>query len=270
MNLTKILSIVLFIISLALAYYLYNSINTTIQFRDNIITTERQIIDKLAVIREAQKAFLEANGRYTSNWDSLIAFIETATLPITVRTETIIPESYGVEKVEVTIDTIGFISARDKIFKKTLTVNAADNGTFLGFLRNVGDYVVKGSKSYRMRRDGSDRVEELTFLDKGTISNVASINVGDPLRKGQNLMTFWDYQLNPDVDVKSLAKVPGSDKTFDIFVNQIDRSGIKVWVIEVKDPKPINPERREDNEAKNKKPLRFGSRVDVTTAGNWE
>lgn len=270
MNLTRILSIVLFLISLALAYYLFDSINSTIVFREKIASTEGQIIDKLAVIREAQKVFLETNGRYTASWDTLINFIETATLPILVKTETIIPLSYGVDSVKVTIDTIGTISARDKIFKKTMTINAADNGTFLGFFKKEGDYVVKGTKSYKMKRPNNDKPDELTFLDKGTISSLAKIKSGDPLRKGQNLITFWDYQLNPDVDTKTLGIVPGSGKPFDIFVKQVDRSGIKVWVIEVKDPAPINPERKEDNEAKNRKPLRFGSRTDVTTAGNWE
>ncbi len=270
MNLTRILSIVLFIISLALAYYLYNSIHSTIKFRENITLTERQITDKLAVIREAQKVFLEANGRYTANWDSLIRFIETAQLPIIVKTETIIPKSYGVDSIHIKIDTIGTVSARDKIFKKTYTVNAADNGTLLGFLKNEGDYVVKGTKSYRLRRDNSERVEEFSFLDKGTISTLAKVKSGDKVRKGQNLISLWDYQLNPDVDIKNLGTVPGTGKPFDIYVGQIDRSGIKVWVIEVKDPAPINPDRKEDNEAKNRKPLRFGSRTDVTTAGNWE
>ena len=59
MNLTKILSIVLFVVSLGLAYYLYNSIHSTILFRESITNTEKQITDKLAVIREAEKAFLE-------------------------------------------------------------------------------------------------------------------------------------------------------------------------------------------------------------------
>ncbi|MDH4058499.1 MAG: hypothetical protein OEU76_07025 [Cyclobacteriaceae bacterium] len=270
MNLTRILSIVLFVTSLALAYYLYNSINSTIEFRENIETTESQIIDKLAVIREAEKVYLEHYGKYTSSWDSLVNFIETAVLPITVKTETIIPLSYGVDSIQVTIDTIGTISARDKIFKKTFVVNAADHGTFLGFFKNDGDYVVKGTKSYKFKRTGSDKIDELTFLDKGTINSLADINPGDNLRKGQNLITFWDYQHNPKVNVKTLRTVPGSGKDFDIFVSQIDRSGIKVWIIEVKDPSPINPARKEDNEAKNRKPLRFGSRVDVTTAGNWE
>lgn len=270
MNLTKILSIVLFVISLALAYYLYNSINSTIVFREKIASTERQIIDKLMVIREAQKVYLEAKGKYTGSMDTLINFIETAILPITVKSETIIPLSYGVDSIKVTIDTIGTISARDKIFKKTYTINAADNGTFLGFFKKEGDYVVKGTKSYKFKRVNSDRIDELTFLEKGTISSLADIKPGDKLRKGQNLITFWDYQLNQNVDIKKLGTVPGSGKPFDLFVSQIDRSGIKVWIIEVRDPAPINPERREDNEAKNRKPLRFGSRGDVTTAGNWE
>jgi hypothetical protein len=43
-----------------------------------------------------------------------------------------------------------------------------------------------------------------------------------------------------------------------------------VDVIEVKDPKPVNPNRKESNEAKNRKPLHFGSRFDISTSGNWE
>ena len=43
-----------------------------------------------------------------------------------------------------------------------------------------------------------------------------------------------------------------------------------VSVIEVKDPAPINPDRKASNEAKTRQPLGFGSRMDVGTAGNWE
>ncbi|WKZ58533.1 MAG: hypothetical protein QY309_11710 [Cyclobacteriaceae bacterium] len=270
MNLTKILAYVLFVVSLALAYYLYNSINSTIKFRENISSTESQIIEKLNVIREAQKVYLEQHGRYTSSWDTLINFIETGVVPITVKSETIIPLSYGVDSIIVNIDTIAEVSAKEKIFRKTYSVNAADNGVFLGFAKNVGDYVAKGTKSYKMQKDNFDRVDEYAFLDKGTISSQADVKVGDRVTKGQNLITFWDYQLNPNVDIKSLSIVPGSGKTFDLYTAAIDRNGIKVWVIEVKDPAPINPARREENEAKNRRPLRFGSKTDVTTAGNWE
>ena len=41
-------------------------------------------------------------------------------------------------------------------------------------------------------------------------------------------------------------------------------------VIEVRDTDPVDPTRKEDNDGRNRKPLRFGSRTDVTTSGNWE
>ena len=271
MNLTKILTIILFAVSLGLGYYLYSNINETIEFRESITTTEKQIIDKLAVIREAEKVFLEQNGRYTSNWDSLINFIENGKVPITVRTETITSLSYGEEKVDVKIDTIGELPAKEKIFKKSFSVSAADNGTFMGFSVKAGDVVVKGTKSYRLKKDDKEIVDEFTFLDEGTVETVANLKEGDKVKKGQNLINFWSYQLNPNVDIKTLNIVPGtSNKSFDIFTAKVDRNGVLVSVIEVKDPAPINPERKESNEAKNRKPLRFGSRTDVNTSGNWE
>jgi biotin carboxyl carrier protein len=270
MNLTKIIAGVLFVVSIALCAYLYNSINSTIVFRESIASTEKQIIDKLSVIREAEKVYLEQHGKYTSSWDTLINFIENGKVPITVRTETIIPLSYGVDSVQVKIDTIDIVPAKEKIFKKSFSVNATENGTFLGFFTKVGDYVVKGSKSYKFKRDNSDRIDEYTFLDKGTVSSLADVEEGDNVKKGRNLINFWNYQLNPNVDVKTLSTVPGSSNTFEIFTAIIDRNGVKMSVIEVKDPAPINPDRRESNEAKNRKPLRFGSRNDVNTSGNWE
>jgi hypothetical protein len=270
MNLTKIITVILFAVSIGLGYYLYSNINETIEFRESITTTEKQIIDKLSVIREAEKVFLEQHGYYTSNWDSLINFIENGKVPITVRTETITSLSYGEEKVDVKIDTIGELPAKEKIFKKSFSVSAADNGTFMGFSVKAGDAVVKGSKSYRMKKTNNDKVDEFTFLEEGTIEKIADVREGDQVKKGQNLINFWSYQLNPTIDIKTLNIVPGSDKTFEIFTAKIDRNGVKVSVIEVKDPAPINPERKESNEAKNRKPLRFGSRTDVNTSGNWE
>ncbi len=270
MNLTKILAIVLFVVSLGLAYYLYDNINSTIVFKESILTTEKQITDKLAIIREAEKVFLEQNGRYTSNWDSLINFIENGQVPVLVRTEKITQLSYGEEKVEVKIDTIGFISAKDKIFKKTHAINATAEGVFAGFIAKEGSFVVKGSDSYKIKENGKPQATTFQFNEQGTITSVAKLNVGDNITKGQNVFNLWDYVLNPSIDVKKLSIVPGSDKQFGIFVGKIDRNGVKVSVIEVKDLHPINPERKASNEAKNRQPLGFGSKLDVGTSGNWE
>ncbi len=270
MNLTRILSIVLFLVAIGLAWYLYSNINSTIEFKEHVAQTEAKITEKLAVIREAQKAFLERNGHYTADWDSLTNFVENGRVPITVRKEIITQLSYGEEKVEVKIDTVGFMSAKDRIFKKNFPLNAATTGVFQGFLVKEGDYVVKGKDAYRLREEGKTRSTEFPFTESGNISTLANIKVGDAVRRGQNLANLWDYHLNPNIDIASLRKVPGSDKEFDIFVGKVKRGNSMVSVIEVRDPQPINPERKASNEAKNRQPLGFGSRVDVTTGGNWE
>jgi hypothetical protein len=270
MNLTRILSIVLFVVAIGLAWYLYTNINSTIQFKAHVAETEAKITEKLAVIREAEKAFLERHGHYTASWDSLTDFIEDGRVPITVRKEIITALSYGEEKVEVRIDTVGYMSARDRIFKKNFPLNASANGTFMGFLVSEGEYAVKGKGAYRLKEDGKNKTEVYPFNESGTIVSLAKVKPGDQVRRGQLLMNLWEYHLNPKVDIASLRKVPGSDKDFDIFVGKVKRGNSMVSVIEVRDPQPINPERKASNEAKNRQPLGFGSKVDVSTGGNWE
>jgi biotin carboxyl carrier protein len=270
MNLTKILSIVLFLVSLGLAAVLYFNINSTIEFKEHVRVTEDKIKDKLAIIRESEKAYLERYGKYTASWDTLINFIENGKVPITVRTEKITQLSYGEEKVEVKIDTIGIMSAKDRIFKKSFTLNATNPGTFGGFLVKEGDYVAKRSNAYRLRAEGKTKNETYQFTESGNIVSLAKINAGDEVKRGQLLVNLWEYHLNPDVDIQTLSQVPGSDKNFEIFVGSVKRGNVQVSVIEVRDPSPINPERKASNEAKNRQPLGFGSRVDVSTSGNWE
>ncbi len=60
------------------------------------------------------------------------------------------------------------------------------------------------------------------------------------------------------------------DTKFELFADTLTKSGIIVHVIEVVDPRPTNPRRKESSENRKRKPLRFGSRVDVSTTGNWE
>jgi len=269
MNLTKILTAVLLLASLFLAYKLYRSVQGTIEERELISSTESAIIEKLKLIREAEIVFHSVNGRYTANWDSLTTFIEHGQVPIIQRREIITQKSYGVEDVQVIIDTLGFVPAKEKIFKKDYTVTASDNGIFMGFKVKVGDKVIKNQKAYSIKV--SDKLNEPPFQDQGTVTKQESVKAGDELKKGQSLMSLSEYIFDPNTNLSTLADLPGqSGLKFEIFAGSVDKSGLKVDVIEVKDPKPINPERKESNEAKNRKPLHFGSRFDVSTSGNWE
>jgi biotin carboxyl carrier protein len=267
-TLTKILTAVLLIASVSLFVYLYGSVQKVIDDRDAIVAKESAVIERLKLIRESEIVYQESKGRYTANWDSLANFIENGKVPILERREEIKQKAYGGEEIIIHIDTLGFISAKERIFKKNYSVNASDNGTFIGYRVKVGDEVIKNQKAYAIRADNV--VKEAPFSENGIISNLADIKPGDPVKKGQTLINFWNNQFNPNVDFKKLGVKPGTDYNFDIFVGTVDKSGIRVQVIEVRDPKPDNPARNVKNEQKPRQPLHFGSKTDVSTAGNWE
>ena len=269
MNLTKILTVVFTAVSLYLGYFLYDSIQSVIDTREKITLTETAIIERLKLIREAEIAFQEQKGRYTTNWDSLADFVINAKVPILQRREIITQKAYGGEEVRLQIDTLGFISAKERIFRKHYTLAASDIGVFMGFKVKVGDQVIKNQKAYILKV--GDRMNEAPFQEKGIIQSLTDVKEGETVTKGKILVNYSEYIFNPNVDLKTLGQVPGSPGVmFEIFAGTVEKGGLKVDVIEVKDPKPMNPIRKESNEQKARKPLRFGSKVDVSTAGNWE
>jgi hypothetical protein len=269
MNLTKILTIVLLTISLVLGWYLYSGVQKVIDDRAIIESTESAIIERLKLIREAEVLYQEQNGKYTAGWDTLAYFIDHGRVPIIQRREEIKQKPYGGEEVIMHVDTLGFVSARERIFKKNYSMAAADDGIFDGYNVKVGDEVIKNQKAYTIYV--GDRKNSPPFVEKGIIQSLADVKPGQTVKKGTNLINYSDYVFNKNTDVTKIGEVPNNPGVmFDIFVKKIDRNGLMVDVIEVKDPKPINPGRRESNDQKTRKPLRFGSRTDVATAGNWE
>ena len=271
MNLIKVLTAVLFVGSLYLMYFLYNGIDSVIEERADIERKENMLKERLALIREAEIIFQEQIGRYTANWDSLSDFIENGKVPIIQITEKIEQQAYGVEKVTQIRDTLGFIPAKEKIFKRQFTMTAPDDGIFEGFNVKEGDRVIKAQKAFAYRMNGSDEVSSPKCIENGIISQLADVKPDDKVSKGQILINFWDYKFNPNIDVKKIGEVPyESGLMLNIFAGKVDKSGLKVDVIEVVDPKPVDKSRKESNENKTKRPLRFGSRLDAATTGNWE
>lgn len=196
MNVTRILSIFFFIVAIGLGWFFYHRIDLRIEEAEKISRTEQQIIQKLKWIREAQTAYQAVNGEFTDNWDTLINFIKYGDIPLVQRTEEIITLDYGVDSVNVQIDTLAMINVMDSMFNK---------------------------------------------------------------------------QRYPTFNVNRLPYIPGKDnKKFKIFADKVAKGDIMVDVIEVKDFDPINPGRDEDSKIFNQKPLRFGSKTEVSITGNWE
>lgn len=113
----------------------------------------------------------------------------------------------------------------------------------------------------------TQKTEEIITLAYGADSIIVHIDTLGSVLVYDSMFNEIKY---PGLNFNTLQKVPGSTGIFELFVDEIPKGGVKVDVIEVRDTAPVNPKRKESNEARNHKPLRFGSRTDVTTAGNWE
>ncbi|WP_421869657.1 hypothetical protein [Marinoscillum sp.] len=118
MSKTKIFTIVFGILALFLAWYLYNSINSSIVESERIARMEARIIEQLKMIREAESAYLAVNGQYTSDWDKLTSFVDTGRFYITSKKEFIKTLDYGADSTWFEVDTLGTVPVKDSVFTK--------------------------------------------------------------------------------------------------------------------------------------------------------
>lgn len=118
------LNIALWLLIAFLGYQTYMSIYEPIQF--NKLKNKRyvQVIESLKDIRDAQLAHRQVTGKFSKDFDKLITFIDTAEYTITQRRDSsIIDEQltklYGVDTYKdiLIIDTLGFVSIKDSLFK---------------------------------------------------------------------------------------------------------------------------------------------------------
>jgi hypothetical protein len=192
MNLTKIITAVIFIGAIACGYALYNSINDTIEEAKEIERKENTVKAKLELIRDIQVAYQGSNGEYADSWEKLISYADSGKIWLIQRTEKITILAYKEEVSEFVYDTLGFRTVRDSLFR------------------------------------------------------------------------------NKNLDPRTLPRLPHApDKFFSLYAKDSIRSGVNVDYVEVVDTYPFDRSRTEDNESKNRRPLRFGSRTEITTSGNW-
>jgi len=269
---TRYYSIITMIVALGLGYFLVNSIKGAIDEETRIKESEAIIIDKLMLIREAERAYQTMYGRFTNNWDSLVNFIEYGQFPITKRTEHTIQLSYGADSSYVVIDTLEIIPVREYIFEKDHNIYAAKDGFFGEYFISPGQYVAKGVNIYSMFSKIMGKKINQVAKETGRVHSIVSKADGSTLNKGELLFILTEEKFDPSTDISQLPYIPFSNppRKFEIFAELIERNHLMVNVIEVRDVNPLNPGRNEENEANNRKPLRFGSRTEVTTSGNWE
>ena len=76
-KLKPILIIFFGLLSIFMGYKIYQSINGPIQFKQAREARFADVIKKLKDIRDSQEAYKSVNGKYASNFNSLIKFIDT-------------------------------------------------------------------------------------------------------------------------------------------------------------------------------------------------
>ncbi len=264
MSLIRIISILFFVIALSLAAFLAYRVWYKIAEDRRIETQELRVINKLKMIRDAEVAYQAVNGNYTGSFDTLVNFVDTGTLYLTQTTEKVFTLAYGVDSVQIKIDTIGSVSVKDSIFRVKEPVTSLVKGTVDAVNVTVGDRVKKGDVLFSVTNDKGKTLKMKSPVDAEIQAIHAS--VGDNIDDIETPVVLINY---PRIDdIKNLPYLPGDNsKKFELFAGKIVRGNLVVSVFEAKDTNPVNPARRKKGE---ENPLKVGSRTDVSTSGNWE
>ncbi len=263
MVITRVLSIFFFVVAIGLTVVLVKNIKSKIDEDERIERQEMSVINKLKMIRDAEVAYLATNGKYTADFDTLIAFIDTGSIYITQRSEEIKMLDYGGEEVTITIDTIGKVSVKDSVFVVREPLLSLAAGTIQDLNMTEGGTIKKGDvivtilsnkgKAVRMKAPYNATVERLYIRE------------GQQVESNEGLARLSYNRIG---NIQNIPYIPDSkdNAKFELFAGKVTKGNVIVDVFEAKDIRPVNPERRKN---KNENALRVGSRTEVSVAGNW-
>ncbi|ADV50179.1 hypothetical protein Celal_2901 [Cellulophaga algicola DSM 14237] len=118
-----VLQIILWIACIGLGYLIYSSVNAPIEFANVKQERFQKVINSLKDIRNSQEAYKSAKGEYAKDFNSLISFVENGKYTITQQRDTSFLEfnkQFGIDMLveKKIIDTLGFVSVKDSLFKK--------------------------------------------------------------------------------------------------------------------------------------------------------
>ena len=138
--------------------------------------------------------------------------------------------------------------------------------TLINFITSDSLYITEKTEIIITR----DRTDPLFYKGDSIRIEIDTIGIEPVITS-----VFQDNLSNYNWD--KLAVIPrfvndpnNQDKKFEIFSDKIEKSGVNIDVIEVIDKYPLDETRSDESEIPKRRFLRFGSRTEVTTSGNWE
>jgi len=114
------LKIVLLVIIIGLGYMVVESIMEPVRFNKQKDIREVSVIQKLEDIRAAELAYKAVNGKYMSDWDTLIDFVKNTEFPIIKE----VADPNDTTNSIIIRDTIGYMPIVDSLYGHRKTFNA--------------------------------------------------------------------------------------------------------------------------------------------------
>lgn len=117
-----LIQVVLWIVCIFFGYKIYESVTGPIEFSKVKKVRFAHVVNKLKDIRDSQEAYKTSKGRYAKDFKSLIDFVDTGSYVITQQRDSSYMEydpHYRIDllKEVKVIDTLGFVSVKDSLFK---------------------------------------------------------------------------------------------------------------------------------------------------------
>ena len=131
----KVLTAVLWIVSILLGYLIYQSIMAPIEFNKTREERFTAVIERLKEIKVAQEAYKTVNGKYAGDFEGLVQFIDTAEFTITQQRDSSFMRYNRIYRIDmqvdtVVIDTLGRVSIKDSLFKNSMSYKELMNVPF--------------------------------------------------------------------------------------------------------------------------------------------
>jgi len=198
----RIIKGVLWLLIIIFAYKVYGSIKGPIDF--NEVKNERylKVIDRLKDIRNAQIAYKSVNGIYCDNFDSLINFVDTAQYTLIQKRDSSFLEYNRTFRIDmlkevIVIDTLGFASVKDSLFRNS------------NRYKNMAQVPIQGvNETFKIKSDIIDKNGYNVHVFEVRVSkDIVLFDQNKDLLKQEKGLMSVDGVNGPDIVLGSLTEV---------------------------------------------------------------
>ncbi len=257
---TRVFSLLLIPVIILLFYFLVYGVKGPLDEKRKITRVENQVIRHLKLVRELQAAYLSQNGVYADTWDKLEKFTRSGYLINIQKIETSELQDDGKEKIIIRYDTLGRIGVMDSISRKFPLLSKLD-------VQNLSQIPPSFKNQFTLFAskidNGNGEINVFEVRDEYPINpeRGAEFNENTEPYSITRMVTFFENKLKARTDdaVKIQRKMrDAADAEKESLQKELDDISKYINLYE----KRI--------ERLQTKPLRVGSRVEASTAGNWE